>query len=392
MKILQVIPYFAPKWGGDVNVCYSLSKELSKRGHDVTIVTTDFGYDLDYARSLGTVEVIPFKRVANLGLFIYSPEMKGWLRSNISKYDIVHLHCFRSYQNHAASSCAKEFNVPYVLQPHGTLPRVIDMKGLKQIYDVVWGNEILWDAEEIIALTSTEAEQATMMGVKENNVHVVANGIDLSQWEDAPLPGEFRTLYNIPPSMRVILYLGRLHPIKGVDLLIRAFGIVSTEQDNCMLAIVGPDDGSLPGLKRITKELNLFDKVLFTGPLYGKNKSAAYSDSDIYVLPSHHEAFPITVLEAWAFKKPVIVTENCGIKDLVRGSGLIVRQNPYDLAAALRKYLLQDPLRYDHGRNGYNKLHENLSLQTAAQNVESIYLKVVRSKGYDPHHRIRGVS
>lgn len=384
MKILQVIPYFAPKWGGDVNVCYNLSKELNKLGHDVTIITTNLEYDLDYAQSLGNVKVIPFRRVATLGMFLYSPEMKKWLRSNISKYDIVHLHSFRSYQNNVVSKYAKEFNVPYIVQPHGSLPRIVGKKGLKRLYDVTWGNKILQYAERIIALTSMEAEQAIKMRVEENKICIIANGIDLSQWENASPQGRFRAQYNIPSSMHVILYLGRLHPIKGVDLLVRAFGIVSKEREDCILVIVGPDYGSLSELEEITKKLNLCGKVLFTGPLYGRDKSAVYYDSDIYVLPSHYEAFPMTVLEAWAFKKPVIVTDNCGIKDLVQDSGLVVQPNPYDLASALQEYLQQDSLRHRHGRNGYNKLYESLSIQATVESVETLYQEVIKSRGFRP--------
>jgi|LFRM01.1.fsa_nt_gb glycosyltransferase involved in cell wall biosynthesis len=381
MKILQVIPYFAPRWGGEVNVCYSLSKELNNLGHDVTIITTDFEYNPDYAQSLENVEVIPFRRVANRGLFLYSPEMKRWLRSNIPKYDIVHLHSFRSYQNNIVSKYATKFDIPYIVQPHGSLPRIVEKKGLKQLYDIVWGNKILQNAEGIIALTSMEAEQAVAMGVKENKIHIIANGVDLSLCGDITSKGKFRALYNIPSNTHVILYLGRLHPIKGVDLLIRAFAIVSKKRDDCILVVVGPDDGSLSELKALAEELQLCNKVLFTGPLYDEDKAAVYCDSDIYVLPSHYEAFPMTVLEAWAFKKPVIVTENCGIKDLVQGSGLVVHPDPYDLATALQEYLQQDSLCHSHGQNGYNKLHESLSIQATVQNVETLYREVIKSNG-----------
>ncbi len=155
--------------------------------------------------------------------------------------------------------------------------------------------------------------------------------------EDIPRQGEFRALYDIPSGAHVILFLGRLHPIKGIDLLLRAFEIVLKEVENCRLVIAGPEDGSLPGLKALARELKLCSNVLFTGPLYGRAKFAAYRDSDIYVLPSYYEAFPIAVLEAWAFKKPVIVTENCGIKDLLQDSGLTVQPDPYDLAGCLER-------------------------------------------------------
>ena len=391
MKILQVIPFFTPSLGGSVTIPYQLSHWLAEEGHEVTIITTDYKYDPDYAQSLENVEVIPFRQVAHLGLFLYSPGMRGWLKTNISIYDVVHLHNFRSYQNNIVCKYAKEFKVPYIVQPHGSLPRIVQKKGLKQLYDAVWGNKILQNAEGIIALTSMEAEQAIMMGAKESKIRIVANGIDLSQYENIPRQGFFRARYHISSRTHLILYLGRLHPIKGVDLLIHAFDIISKETDDCTLVVVGPNDGSLSELKTIVKELNLCEKVLFTGPLYGRDKSAAYCDSDIYVLPSRYETFPMTVLEAWAFKKPVIITDNCGIKDLVRGSGLVVQPNPHDIAIALRKYLQQDSLRCQHGQDGYDKLHENLSLQKTVQHIEILYQNVIQLKGLDPYRRTGSV-
>jgi glycosyltransferase involved in cell wall biosynthesis len=390
MKILQVVSSFPPaySYGGAVKVSYEVSKELAKRGHDVTVFTTDTlnsrsGINEPVAHMEG-IDVYRFKNVSNrlaAKNLAIAPGMALTLRKIVKEFDVVHIHEYRSFQTVAACHYAEKYNIPYVLQPHGSLPRIIEKQGLKKIYDAVWGYENLQNAEGIIALTSVEAEQAVAMGVKGNKIHIIANGVDLSQWESIPSRGEFRAQYNIPPDMHVILYLGRLHPIKGVDLLIRAFGIVSKERDDCILVVVGPDGGSLSELERITRELDLCGKVLFTGPLYGKDKSAVYYDSDIYVLPSHYEAFPMTVLEAWAFRKPVIVTENCGIKDLVHGSGQVVQPNPQDLASALQEYLQQDSLRHRHGQNGYNKLYESLSIQTTVDCVEDLYREVIKSRG-----------
>jgi glycosyltransferase involved in cell wall biosynthesis len=390
MKILQVVSSFPPaySYGGAVKVSYEVSKELARRGHDVTVFTTD---TLDSRSRINEpvahmegIEVYRFRNISNnlaAGNLAMAPGMALTLKNIIQKFDVVHIHEYRSFQTIAACHYAEKYNIPYVLQPHGSLPRIIEKQILKKIYDTVWGNKTLKDAEGVIALTSVEAEQAVTMGVNRDKIHIIPNGADLSQWESVPSQGGFRAQYNIPSDMHVILYLGRLHSIKGIDLLIRAFEIVSKERDDCILVVVGPDNGSLSGLEKITKGLNLCDKVLFTGPLYGKDKSAVYYDSDIYVLPSHYEAFPMTVLEAWAFRKPVIVTENCGIKDLVHGSGQVVQPNPQDLASALQEYLQQDSLRHRHGQNGYNKLYESLSIQTTVDCVEDLYREVIKSRG-----------
>ncbi|HOB44509.1 MAG TPA: glycosyltransferase, partial [Bacillota bacterium] len=214
MKILQVISYFAPRWGGDVNVCYNLSRELAELGHEVTIITTDYNYDPDYAQSLENVEVIPFRRVANLGLFLYSPGMKRWLRSNISNYDLVHLHNFRSYQNNIVCKYAMEFDVPYIVQPHGSLPRIVEKKGLKQLYDLVWGNDILQHASKIVAVSGSEAERFREFGIPDEKIAVIPNGVSDISPASLPPPGQFRKQHDIHEK-HVILYVGRLHKIKG---------------------------------------------------------------------------------------------------------------------------------------------------------------------------------
>ena len=96
MNILQVIPYFAFKRGGDVNVCYNLSKQLTSMGHNVTILTTTFEYNKEDTDLVDNLTMVPIDYEFNLALFIYAPKMKKWLDKNITKYDIIHLHELRS--------------------------------------------------------------------------------------------------------------------------------------------------------------------------------------------------------------------------------------------------------------------------------------------------------
>lgn len=134
MKILQVVPFFTPARGGSVVVVYYLSEELSKRGHEVTIITTDFEFDEEYAKAIEKkgVKVIVFKCVANIGLFLLSPGMKKWLIEEIKEFDIVHLHNLRSYQNVIIHRHAEKYGIPYVLQAHGSVSRIIEKQKLKK--------------------------------------------------------------------------------------------------------------------------------------------------------------------------------------------------------------------------------------------------------------------
>ena len=391
MKILQLNPAFYPafSYGGVVAVSYDLSKALTKRGHDVTVYTSD---TLDkknreknhYLEHQG-IKIYYFRNVSNIlawHRFLFYPGLIMEVKNHIHEFDIVHMHGIRNFQNIVASHYAKKYGIPYVVQPHGSLPLLLGKKTLKRIYDAIWGEKILKGADWIIALTPAEAEHAKQMGIDESRIRIIANGIDLSQYENVPALGEFRMRYGISSEARIILFLGRLNPIKRVDLLIRAFHIVLKEIDNCVLVIAGPDDGSLSELKVLVEELRINENVIFTGPIHGNIKSATYQDSDIFVIPSYHESFPMTLLEAWKFKKPVIVTDSCEINNIVNDCGLIVKPNPGDMATALKLYLKQDILMRSHGQNGYEKLHNNFTMCTTAQGVERLYYEVIRSKSY----------
>ena len=195
MKILYVIPYFAPKHGGDVNVCYNLIKQLVKRGHEVTIITTDFEFDDEYAKSIVGAHVNTFKCIVNLNSFLYSPKMKKWLRNNIKDFNIVHLHTYRSYQNNVIHQYTKKYKIPYVVQAHGSLPIMIQKQKLKKIYDRLWGHKILTNASRVLALNSTEADQYREMGVNGNNIVMIPNGIDQCKFENLPTKGQFKKRY-----------------------------------------------------------------------------------------------------------------------------------------------------------------------------------------------------
>lgn len=380
MKVLQVIPYFAPKWGGDVNVCYSLSKELSKLGHGVTIITTDFEYDSNYAQSLENVEVVPFRRVAGWGLFLYTPEMKRWLRSNISKYDIVHLHSFRSYQNNIVCKYAKKHNIPYIVQPHGSLPRIVEKKGLKQLYDLTWGNGILEHASKAIAVSENEVEQFKQFDIPDEKITVIPNGINYTSPESLPPAGQFRERYSIH-ERHIVLYAGRVHRRKGIDFLIRSFNsfVQIRQGDDTALIIVGPDDGYRPILEDLVEQLGLSNKVRFIG--FIPSLIAAYQDADILVYPSTYEIFGLVPFEALLSGTPVIVTDDCGCGEIVKEAecGYIVRYGDVaGLVEALRSALEHPDVSRRMVEAGRRYIEERLAWGRVVRQMEGLYERCYR--------------
>jgi glycosyltransferase involved in cell wall biosynthesis len=299
--------------------------------------------------------------------------MKKELKKEIKNFDIIHVHDFRTYQNVVGHHYAMNYHVPIVLQAHGDIP-FFEKSRLKTLYDFVWGKRILNNATKVIALTKVEAEQYKKMGVLDNKIEIIPNGIDLSEYENLPERGIFRKKYGINDDEKVVLYLGRLHKIKGLDLLVDAFSDLVNRKDNIKLVIVGPDDGYLSILKRQIDNLALNDKVLLTGPLYGNEKLSAYVDADVYVLPSKYEIFGITALEACACGTPVIVTDCCGIANLVDDKvGCVVEFDKSQLRDAMFKILSDEELRMRFGGNGRKLVEERFDWSKIVNRVEKAY-------------------
>ena len=393
MKILQSHQYFYPARhrGGVLRSVYDLSKQLVEQGHEVTVWTTDVFDKKSRIRVdsnpvfVDGIKVFYFRGVPNgllpKYLLTLSREMLHEIRREISRFDIAHLHGFRSVQNILLYPYLKRNGIPYVEQAHGSLPK-IGKRGLKWLYDLFWGRKLLQDASKVIALTETEAEQYLDAGVNKDKIEIVPNAIDLSQFEDLPAKGEFRRKYSLGAKEKVTLSLGRIHKIKGLDLLARTFARISPELNNVKLVIVGPDSGYLSELTRVISQLRIGDRVLFTGPLYDRDKLEAYVDADVFVLPSVYEASPHTVLEACACGTPVIMTDRCGIAEIFDGqAGFVVPYDEEQLGDALMHMLTDEPARQQFGGNGRLLVQQRFDLPRIVEQTENIYKAVVSGKG-----------
>lgn len=385
MKILLVISSFPPaySYGGALKIAYEFSRQLVKDGHSVTVYTTDVhdsNSRLKFEENpiwMDGIEIYHFKNLSNELAhmnFPIAPSMVSTLKKNINKFDIIHAHEYRSFQAILVHHYAQKFGVPYVVQAHGAIPYLGQKNLLKIIFDKIWGYNILNDASKVIALTETESEQYMKMGASEDKIEIVPNCIDLSEYRNLPEKGEFRKKYEIKNDEKVILYLGRLNKIKGIDLLIKAFSEISKELINVKLVIVGPDDGFLDYLVELSNKLALNDKILFTGPLYNENKIEAYCDADVYVLPSIYETFPMTVLESMACGTPVVVTNNCGISEFVGEFGYVTNNDKFSLVNTIKKAILINNDSVEKGNT--QLLKQKLDIKNVIKNLERLYEEI----------------
>lgn len=391
MKILQVISSFPPaySYGGPAKVVYGISKELVKNGHDVTVFTTDvFDANSRYKCKknpilMEGIKVYYFKNVNNALAhqnFPIAPQMVHKLHKDIKTYDIVHLHEHRSFQAVISHYFAMKYNIPYILQTHGAVLEILEKKSLKRFYDILFGYHIIKDAKRLIALTSTESEQYKTLKIEENKIAIIPNAVDLLEYQQLPQKGIFRKTYHIHDNEKIVLYLGRIHKIKGIDLLVEAFADLIKVLENIKLIIVGPDGGFLSKVQKQIRKLGISDNIIFTGPLYDYNKLVAYQDADVYVLTSYFEAFPLTVLEACACGTPVVITEQCNIGDFIRNqAGFVIGCNPIMLKNQLYTLLVNDKLREQFGMQARELIKTQFTWKTIVHQFEDIYSEVQQS-------------
>ncbi len=311
------------------------------------------------------------------GLFI-SPAIIPALQKNIADFDVVHLHEYRTFQN-LVFYYSRRNRVPYVLSVHGQLEykqESWDNAFLRKLYNCSFGRNLLKNASKLFALTKLEASQLFQRGIEENRIVIIPNAIDPEDFSNPPPKGYFRNQFGLNDE-EIILYLGRISKLKGLDILVKAFSLLK-RRDNVKLVLAGPDDGLLEPLQRIVASLKLRDRVLFTGNLTRKLVLGALNDASVAVYASLQEGFPIVPLEAGIMGKPVIVSNYPSMEFVKKGKfGLVVEYgNAIQLKETLEKILEDHRLATKLGQNGKKFVMDNFTWDVVARKIEDTYLQI----------------
>jgi glycosyltransferase involved in cell wall biosynthesis len=216
---------------------------------------------------------------------------------------------------------------------------------LKRLWHTTLGETSWRDAARIVATSEMERQELLDDGVPRVKVVLRYNGIDVPSALERRTSGTFRAKWGIRPDELMVLFLGRLIPRKGADVLIDAFAQACAEKGRLVIAGPEGEPGYRATLEKRAREAGIGSQVIFTGALYDQDKESVLVDADIFVLPSRYENFANSAAEAIAFGVPVIITEFCGIRSLVRGrAGLVVAPEKTALAKALRDLISDSEL------------------------------------------------
>lgn len=374
----------SPSWGGPVIVVSELIPALFNEGIHCEIATTRghrVGADFTGPEGVPT-HVFDTGLAARLWT-AYSRDLARFLDDSITRFDMIHIHEIWHYAGYVAFRAAKKRNIPCVVTIHGELSEwSLQHKAWKKfIYRKAILDGMLRNADALHAITLPEKDRIASLGYH-TPVTVAPNGIDPTPYDNLPDPSEFLDRFPILKGKRVILFLGRLNPKKGLDILARSFPTLKIRFPDAVLLISGPDE---EGTRRMTESIlesqgNL-DRAVFTGMLTGTEKLAALSCADIFVLPSYSEGFSIAILEAMAARLPVVITNNCDFPEVAKHeAGIVVKAKEVEVAQALGELVSDADLRFYMGERGRKLVTERYTWRAAASTIAHLYRSLAISE------------
>ena len=336
LHILQVTPVYYPErqFGGPPQKIHAMSRWLVERGHQATVVTWDSERPAQRDRQIMdgvTVQYLPWFGRASWRV------PAGWaaLRKAVSEADVTHLYGLYNLLGPLAANAAGQKKRPFILEPLGMYKPRARSQAAKRLYHYFFTSRLLRQTKLLVATSEIEREDLAGL-VDPKRLILRRNGIDVAAFANLPDRGCFRQRYGIGLDEKIILFVGRISPIKNLHTLLSAFAKAGVSS---RLVLVGPmlEPDYAAQLQASAAAMAIDERVLFTGPLYDNDKLAALAAADFFVLPSISESYGNAAAEAVAAGLPVLLTTGCGIAPDIDGRvGLAVEADENSLARGLR--------------------------------------------------------
>ena len=341
MRLLVCVPWYAPARGFGGGILTSLLATVEgvlDAGHEVTVATTDLldshsRVPLDAPAEPAGAQVRRFPNVSHRLAASHAPLPRGlraWLRRHAREFDVVLIQDVYSSLSVLGARAAVRAGVPYVLQAYGTLPTTRERGRAphKRAFRALWARRTVREATACVYLSEPERREYLAQGADPDGLHLIPPALDISSPDDLPRSSA--------PS---IVYLGRLAPIKRVDVLLDAFARVRAELPEARLEVIGAPTPYGEELRARAGE-----GVAFRGLIAEEQKSRALASAHVFALLSASEGLPIAPLEALACGTPVVLSPGCELPQVDGVAGIVCDGTAAGAAEALLE-LLRDPER-----------------------------------------------
>jgi len=379
MRVLHLVPSLDMDTGGPARSVPALCRALQDLGLEVTLMS--FGR----ARSPVTVTgrepfQVQWQNPWPGTRQFPTPSFYRELRHSLGQFDLVHLHSFWNAAVDVAALACRRSRIPYLISPRGMLQETaVGRKGwLKKTYHAAWGQRTLQGAALLHFFTQAEARDSSqfLRGEKAAQV-IIPNGIDLELGAGA---SQDQFLKDFPKlaGKRIMLFVGRLHWSKGLDLQAQALELLAPKFPDLVWVLAGPDEGEWPRLSRYLQQRGLAERALWTGLLPRQQCLDALAAANVFVLTSRHEAHSMAMNEALAVGIPVVITDSVQFEAVQEyGAGLVAASQPAALAEAVAN-VLEHPEKASDMRQSCRRLAaEQLAWPRVAERMAAAYRQVL---------------
>lgn len=382
MRVLHVIPSVAGRSGGPATAIIPMCRALIQQGIEVLLVTTDAGLS---EREVAEYKGVPAKLFpSEFGAsFKYSRPLASWLSANIREFDLAHVHAVFNHSSVAAARACRRSVVPYVIRPLGTLdPWSMSQKSLrKRLFWQLAGKGMLQGAAAV-HYTSEAEKLSTERLTGLNHGRVVPLGIEKTS---APTREKLAQHFPDLAQYPYVLVLSRLHPKKGLDILIDAF--LSSQFSTWRLVLAG--DGPPEYVSKLKSKASQCERIVFPGWVDGEQKDALLGCASLLALPSHQENFGLCVMEALSNAVPVLVSPgvNLAPEIVTANAGWVAAIDMESLTAKLAEALSDEAERAKRGRAG-QQLSLLYSWENATKSLVQLYQQILQRNGDANLHRV----
>lgn len=376
LRILFTTPFYLPerKFGGPPQKIHALAKGLVACGHSVVVLTFDSCQRFSPARRL--LDGVTVQNLRWLGGGLKQlPIDRSVIRGALEAADLVHAFGIYNFISPITARCARQRGVPFVLEPLGMYPPRARNGFAKSVYNRLLTKPMVADAAAVVAASENEASDLSAI-VEQGKVFYRRNGVDLDAFQSLSNGGHLRAKWGIASGEKVVLFVGRLSPIKNLEQLVEAFERANVK--GAKLVLVGPGEPAYEArLRALVFERRLQDRIVFAGALYDDDQKAALGLANLFVLPSLNESFGNAAAEAVAAGVPVLLTETCGIAPLIHErAGYAVPLGVESIADGLRKTL--DPEFRDQMTTRCEEVKGELSWDEPIRQTIELYERIVR--------------